>query len=154
MRLPLILGTVAAVLPVTLSVSIIPANITIPNFIPAPEIQCTGRMVDQHHAALAKQRAIIWGVEHQIDMKDAVRWSHGNAVWWICNCGPWLGPVKERELEEFQQSLEATCGPNQSGWLWSHKWKKGFNLDVATAWQGARKRDMCPKPCIASRNWR
>lgn len=158
MRLPLILGVVAAILPATLSASIrrprmepewniTSSDISIPVEEPLAEVQCTGSTLDPNDTALAKAQAVAWSGKHQLGRKDMKSWAWGKSVWWVCNCGPWEAPLSEGELHEFERVLELKCGPNQSGWLWSHGWKKGFNLGPNSG--GKRT---CPYMCVWPKN--
>ncbi|KAI3322950.1 hypothetical protein HD806DRAFT_536130 [Xylariaceae sp. AK1471] len=74
-----------------------------------------------------------------------------NVTWYICNCKLfWFDRVPRAELDDAESILDKKCGPNQSGWVWSKKWQKGFNV-VPTDWfehQVKEELNFCPKGCL------
>ncbi|KAI0426857.1 hypothetical protein F5Y09DRAFT_345298 [Xylaria sp. FL1042] len=78
-------------------------------------------------------------------------------TWYICNCKYFhadKGPLWE--LDEVERLLREKCGPWQSGWVWSGKWQKGYNI-VPSEWFRPREHDMiyagkgdriCPPNCL------
>ncbi|KAK7747142.1 hypothetical protein SLS62_009197 [Diatrype stigma] len=165
MRLSLMIAAVAAIVPAAVSVKQPPHHYNVPDWAPEwnitkyligipveealVDVQCTGSALNPNDTAIAKAQAIAWSELHRIGWKDMKYWGWGKSVLWVCNCGlPGNAPLlSEKEFNRFEQALMRKCGPNQSGWLWSAKQKRGYNLGV-----NSPGRKNCPFMCLLPKN--
>lgn len=123
------------------------------HLIPDPTVGCTGVTLNPENLEVAKEKAVRWGRSHHVASRAFQQWSYGNATVWICNCKhAHPDPVREAELNSTFQILDEECGPNQSGWVWSKKWQKGFNRDDPSPWRYVKKAQFCPSFCIRRHN--
>lgn len=113
--------------------------------LPNPGVKCTGTSLNATEVELAKENAIVWGQEESVPKHHTHGWYEGNAMLWICNCKLAKDdPVRRTELEDALSWIEETCGTNQSGWVYSPKWKKGFGLNTFENFKHASNFKRCP----------
>jgi hypothetical protein len=126
--------------------------------IPISAMKCMGHQLRREDIKGAKERMIKW-----YESGNKVRPTRYHAerhppeddwlgtTWYICNCKHfWWDPVPRAELDDVERILEEKCGPNQSGWIWSTRWQKGYNV-VPTAWFEPRREvesHICPMNCL------
>ncbi|KAI1423350.1 hypothetical protein F5Y12DRAFT_798579 [Xylaria sp. FL1777] len=129
--------------------------------IPVTSTKCMGHnLTDQRvNYFHAKWKLIEWqdkpghwvppGLYHYESAPD----NYTGVTWYICNC-KYFYPDKAPawELDQVQQILDDQCGQFQSGWVWSKKWEKGYNV-VPTEWfkprlRIQRKKPICPRGCF------
>ncbi|KAI1354499.1 hypothetical protein F5Y01DRAFT_273011 [Xylaria sp. FL0043] len=127
-----------------------------PPQIPVTMKRCTGHKLSEQNYLRAKEQMIEWsecrdgkiypGSAHTESYPD----KKSGATWYVCNC-KWLyaDKVPRWELDYAQQILETECGKWQSGWVWSKKWDKGYNV-VPTEWFKAHEviEQICPPHCF------
>ncbi|KAI0905789.1 hypothetical protein F4823DRAFT_632362 [Ustulina deusta] len=123
--------------------------------IPVNMKKCMGDTLSKKNYLTAKQLLVVWseagGYIHPGGVQAMSYPGTKNAVtWYVCNCKllHW-DRVPEWELDDVQRILEEACGEWQSGWVWSKKWQKGFNV-VPTEWyknQIANDKRICPPHC-------
>lgn len=114
--------------------------------LPDAKIRCTGTgNLNATDVEMAKENAVRWGLEESVGKRMTLAWFHGDTALWICNCKKLRDdPVRRTELDEVLALLGDFCGPNQSGWVWSHKWKKGFGLNTRKNYRHTLDVKKCP----------
>ncbi|KAI1504567.1 hypothetical protein F5X99DRAFT_371394 [Biscogniauxia marginata] len=117
--------------------------------IPVDKIGCTNYTLDGEETKQAKDNLLVWGKKHKVKESTLHMETVGNSSWWICNCKlSWRDGVPKKELDDVVHILEENCGRNQSGWVWSHKWKKGYNIGSTESLVGKYDKELCPPVCI------
>ncbi|KAI1758307.1 hypothetical protein F4782DRAFT_477329 [Xylaria castorea] len=124
--------------------------------IPVAMMKCMGDKFEKLNYLGAKNNMIDWsatggavmpGAYHSESFPD----NRFGVTWYICNCKYFHKDKAPRwELDEVQRLLEEKCGEWQSGWVWSKKWEKGFNV-VPTDWLRYKLedgKDICPPHCF------
>ncbi|TRX95510.1 hypothetical protein FHL15_003468 [Xylaria flabelliformis] len=170
MRVVLLLSALSALSAITTS-SPMPRNasVAIPAFkdnsqpvdsprgrhIPVAMMKCMGDKLDEMNYLTAKQNMFDWSDDGGYVKAGSMHFesypnNYTGVTWYICNCKWWNDDrVPRWELDSVQRILEAKCGEWQSGWVWSKRWDKGFNV-VPTKWfrhnleHGGR---ICPPHC-------
>ncbi|KAK7757363.1 hypothetical protein SLS62_000375 [Diatrype stigma] len=129
--------------------------------IPATKFDCTGYQLDECAVEEAKEKAIVWGETYVVARRGMSYWEdeQRTAGIWMCNCKLSHGDhVVREELEEYLEILAQQCGGDyRSGWVWSDKWNKSFNL--GPAWERKKGKDVlepipmaCPLGCLEAGN--
>ncbi|TGJ81873.1 hypothetical protein E0Z10_g6890 [Xylaria hypoxylon] len=126
--------------------------------IPVEMKKCMGHNLSEEYYLGAKENMVTWAYEKKITPTNlhAEHYPdnrHG-VTWYICNCKIiFADEVPAWELDEVQQILAAECGEWQSGWVWSKKWQKGYNV-VPTDWymdKVEKLENLCPPGCLPFR---
>ncbi|KAI0426698.1 hypothetical protein F5Y09DRAFT_350990 [Xylaria sp. FL1042] len=124
--------------------------------IPVTMKKCMGHNLSEQNYLRAKENMVEWserrngkvypGSAHAESYPD----KKSGVTWYVCNC-KWLyaDKVPRWELDYAQQILDIECGKWQSGWVWSKKWDKGYNV-VPTKWYKAHEaiEKICPPHCF------
>ncbi|KAI8944171.1 hypothetical protein F4801DRAFT_585703 [Xylaria longipes] len=124
--------------------------------IPVAMTKCLGFTFSKQNYLGAKENMISWseekegvypGAYHAESYPDSMF----GVTWYLCNCkNIHVDKAPRWELDEVQRILEEKCGKWQSGWVWSKKWEKGYNV-VPTDWfryQLEDHKDICPPHCF------
>ncbi|KAI1198344.1 hypothetical protein F5X97DRAFT_323495 [Nemania serpens] len=100
--------------------------------IPVAEVTCLGEQLSPANSQAAKEAMIVWADSHWIiDPRNhhaqvsLPRNATDAVAWIVCNLkdNHW-DPVPEDELNEAERIIKNYCGENQSGRLYSRKWRK------------------------------
>ncbi|KAK5635326.1 hypothetical protein RRF57_011038 [Xylaria bambusicola] len=133
--------------------------------IPVTSKKCMGDQLEKEYFLGAKESMITWSdlggrvvpgfyygksCPEDIGSTACCQEDEKGVTWYVCNCKLiWQDPVPRWELDEVQSILNETCGEWQSGWVWSKKWEKGYNV-VPKQWYKVRVKDhlqICPPGC-------
>ncbi|KAI0602539.1 hypothetical protein F4775DRAFT_600540 [Biscogniauxia sp. FL1348] len=97
-----------------------------------------------------KEDFALWSSKENRVFPNSVKiFTWGDTAWYICNCKTWhYDPVPMEELNDAQSILTHYCGRDRSGWVWSKKWNKGYNLVSSDYVKYALHQDLCPKGCF------
>ncbi|RWA06503.1 hypothetical protein EKO27_g8605 [Xylaria grammica] len=124
--------------------------------VPVTMKKCMGDDLNKEYFLAAKENLVDWSEEgnaliassyHAESYPDDRR----GVTWYICNC-KWFArdTVPRWELDDVQRVLAEECGDWKSGWVWSKKWEKGYNV-VPTEWFYDKRTShlrLCPPLCI------
>ncbi|KAH8163628.1 hypothetical protein CIB48_g4597 [Xylaria polymorpha] len=105
-----------------------------PRKIPVTMMKCTNHILSEEDYLGAKEKMISWSANGGRVYPGSYQAKgfpddRSGATWYLCNCkGAWADKAPRWELDYVQQILEEKCGKWQSGWVWSKKWQKGFNI--------------------------
>ena len=122
--------------------------------IPVSMWGCTGKTLNGSDVKVALKEAVKWGKHWRVMPREVEWWDGDEATWWICNCKIFdSDPVVDNELWDVLDILEQECGTRyQSGWVWSKRWNKGFNLatiDDRRSVDDGDHDDLCPRGCLS-----
>ncbi|KAI1346438.1 hypothetical protein F5Y01DRAFT_321712 [Xylaria sp. FL0043] len=138
-----------------------------PPHIPVHMMRCMGHNMTSRRQdwLYAKENLTAWSLikDNYVSQRTyyGETWPCPNnlgVTWYICNCKSFhADKVPRWELDEVQRLLAEKCGPWQSGWVWSQRWQKGYNV-VPSEWYLPRHDSMwykvkgpqrlCPHNCI------
>ncbi|KAF2967791.1 hypothetical protein GQX73_g5772 [Xylaria multiplex] len=128
--------------------------------IPVAMIECMGHNLSEQDYLGAKEAMLTWAensADHIVPPGNYEAFWYPNVTqgegvtWYICNCKLVArDKIPRWEIDEVQETLEEKCGKWQSGWVWSKKWEKGYNV-VPTSWFRTKYLHydrVCPKRCF------
>ncbi|KAI0802168.1 hypothetical protein GGR55DRAFT_667218 [Xylaria sp. FL0064] len=137
-----------------------------PPHIPVKMMKCMGHNMTSRRQdwLYAKENLTTWSLKkgNYVSQRTyyAETWPCPNILgvtWYICNCKSFhADKVPQWELDEVQRLLGEKCGPWQSGWVWSQRWQKGYNV-VPSEWYIPRNlyyedrhrgQRLCPHNCV------
>ncbi|KAI1638013.1 hypothetical protein F4809DRAFT_601810 [Biscogniauxia mediterranea] len=97
-----------------------------------------------------KEDFALWSSKENRVFPNSIRiFSFGDTAWYICNCKTWYyDPAPIEELDDAQNIITRYCGRNRSGWVWSKKWNKGYNIVSFEFVKFAMHERLCPKHCF------
>ncbi|KAI1461591.1 hypothetical protein F4805DRAFT_238630 [Annulohypoxylon moriforme] len=98
--------------------------------IPISSINCTNYSLNPISVINARHKLADWGLHHKVPGKSMKKARSGEVVWYVCNC-KWTHKdgLADSELREAEEALFKQCGDFQSGWVWSHKWDKMYQIE-------------------------
>ncbi|KAI0890171.1 uncharacterized protein GGS22DRAFT_183518 [Annulohypoxylon maeteangense] len=112
----------------------VPANDTLAiseqeGVIPIAFIKCTDYRLDPRNINEARRKLANWGLRHKVPGKSVKKERSGDMAWYVCNC-KWLHKdgLAMTELMEAERAIFKECGLWKSGWLYSHKWEKLYQI--------------------------
>ncbi|KAI8629839.1 hypothetical protein F5Y19DRAFT_475285 [Xylariaceae sp. FL1651] len=125
--------------------------------IPVSMMKCFDQDLDWEEYWHAKEVMVKWSESGKKLMPNSWHaakyppYGQRGVTIYVCNCKWfWRDSVPRGELDDMERILKQECGSNRSGWVWSKKWQKGFNV-VPTEWFEPRvKKDkpICPPSCL------
>lgn len=122
--------------------------------IPVSMWGCMDKVLNGSDVKEAIETAVAWGRHWRIGSREVEWWEAGYVTWWICNCKIFYGdPVVSEEFWDVLDILEEECGERYtSGWVWSNRWNKGFNLATINDRRSVDDHDhdeLCPDGCLS-----
>ncbi|KAI0108991.1 hypothetical protein GGR51DRAFT_513975 [Nemania sp. FL0031] len=103
--------------------------------IPIKYVSCTFLPISKEYSTAAKEAIVEWGKDgNKVEPTGLIAMSFpessnstGSVTWIICNSKWYDGdPVPGPELDQAETAIENKCGPNESGRVWSKKWRKEY----------------------------
>ncbi|KAJ8124284.1 hypothetical protein O1611_g9357 [Lasiodiplodia mahajangana] len=133
--------------------------------IPVRDIGCWKDKLPEDEVEIAKEKLIQWGANHQVgrgswhgEQFDPTGFSilERKAAMWLCNCKHFKKDYAvSEELNEAQDLIYELCGLNSTGWVWTKKWQKSFNIGTAKKMNvHGYDTDRCPRLCLWNQDQR
>ncbi|KAI1175471.1 hypothetical protein F4777DRAFT_598535 [Nemania sp. FL0916] len=126
-------------------------NITGP--IPDVSVICTGEKINQMDIMYARAKSYDFCKRGRKLGHGEVRvFSHMSSMWAICNCQHFTKvPCPQAELDHAAALINANCGEEQSGKMWSSKWNKMWIRDATKLmWNAGDPCSICPTACCSN----
>ncbi|KAI2463618.1 hypothetical protein F4781DRAFT_416101 [Annulohypoxylon bovei var. microspora] len=117
--------------------------------IPVSKVQCTHDDIEPRYVTKARLRLAKWGLRNKIPPKCLKKAIVETVVWYVCNCKyTYRDPVPLEELLDVEEILENECGTYRSGWVWSKKWDKMYEVqNVRWIENMTTPYEYCPNHC-------